>query len=85
MSSILKRKVRSRHDILGISGLTTIAIEPSCAYSIGFGLSYLCTFAIIIVYEINIQNFLLEKVLVNLVAILIGLPFVLAINGYLSL
>jgi competence protein ComEC len=85
VSSLLKRKVKSRLDILGISGLITITIEPSCAYSIGFGLSYLCTFAIIIVYGINIQNFFLEKVLVNLVATLVGLPFVLSINGFISL
>jgi ComEC/Rec2-related protein len=85
ISKILRRKIKSRFDVLGISGLVTLLIEPSSAYSLGFCLSYLCTFVIIIVYEINFQSLLLEKVLVNLTATLVGIPFVLEINGYISL
>jgi competence protein ComEC len=85
ISTIFRQSIKSRFDVLGISGLVTLFIEPSSAYSLGFCLSYLCTFVIIIIYEIDFQSLLLEKVLVNLVATLVGVPFVLEINGYISL
>jgi competence protein ComEC len=80
----LKNKHLPQHEILGLAGLISLLFGPSIIFNIGFCLSYLCTAGIIFIVTLNINNVFLEKVLFNLIAILIGIPFVLMINHNIS-
>ncbi|MDR3163695.1 MAG: ComEC/Rec2 family competence protein [Mycoplasmataceae bacterium] len=84
LSIFLRRRCNSPYEILGLSGLISLLLGPSIAFNAGFCLSYLCTAGIIFIGTLNINNIFLEKVLINLIAIVISLPFVLTMNRYIS-
>ncbi|MDR0740081.1 MAG: ComEC/Rec2 family competence protein [Mycoplasmataceae bacterium] len=82
---LLRRRINNRYDILCLSGLFSLLLNPYCVFNIGFCMSYLCTIAIIYVYELQISNFLLEKILINVVAVTVSLPFVILLQHKISL
>ena len=75
----------NKYTILGISGLISIFLNPSCTTNYGFCLSYLCTGIIYLIFDLNINNFFIEKILINIMAVTISLPFVLLMNSQISL
>lgn len=81
---ISKNKV-NKYDILGISGLILIFLNPNASINYGFCLSYLCTCVIYFIFDLKIENVFWEKVLINVSAILISLPFVLMMNKQISI
>jgi predicted membrane metal-binding protein len=82
---LLRKRINNRYDILSLSGMISILINPCCVFNVGFCMSYLCTMAIIYVYELQIANFFLEKILINIVAIIVSLPFVILLQHKISL
>ncbi|MDR3330564.1 MAG: ComEC/Rec2 family competence protein [Mycoplasmataceae bacterium] len=85
LTIVIKKWVKSRFDILTLSGLVTIVLGPSCVFNIGFCMSYLCTVAIIYVYSLQIKNLLFECLLVNVSATIVSLPFVLSMSQSISI
>jgi ComEC/Rec2-related protein len=83
--NLLTRKRLNKYDVLGLSGLISIFLNPSSPLNYGFCLSYLCTATIYLVYDLNISNFFIEKILVNLCAIIVSLPFVLLMSKHISI
>jgi predicted membrane metal-binding protein len=60
-------------------------LGPSCIFNIGFCMSYLCTLVIIIIFKWEISNVLLEKLLVNIGATFVSLPFVIYMQKQISI
>jgi competence protein ComEC len=84
-SIVLHKVVRDRFDLLSISAMFTILLVPTSVFNLGFCMSYLCTAVIIYIYKLEIQHYLLEKIVINLSAVLVSLPFVLIMNQQISL
>jgi len=79
------RFFENNFDILAISGIFSILLCPSCCLNYGFDMSYLCTFAVTVVYKMKFDNIFTEKILANLLATLMSLPFVIAMNQQISI
>jgi competence protein ComEC len=82
---IFRKRLSNRFDILGMSGVFSLLLGPSSVFNVGFCMSYLCTAGIIYIYKLEITNFFLEKILINLVAVILSLPFVIEIQHQISL
>jgi ComEC/Rec2-related protein len=46
LTSIFRKVIRSKYDILSLSAIVTIFIAPTSVFDFGFCLSYLCTFCV---------------------------------------
>lgn len=79
-----KRKV-SNIDRVCIPGIFTILVCPSCCLSYGFCMSYFCTIVIIYLVSLNIVNKLIMQILINSCCVLITLPYVILMNGKISI
>lgn len=77
-------KKMHRYNVWGVSGLITLILVPSSGMEIGFLLSYLCTLAVMTIYDLKISNKLLQLVIINIVCMLVSLPFVIRMNGVFS-
>lgn len=67
------------------AGILSLIICPNIITNLGFNLSYLCTFGVIFVFSLNVKNFFLRQILINVLCTLISLPFVVSINHQISL
>lgn len=81
---VLKNKL-NKFDILGLSGLILIFLDSSSPLNYGFCLSYLCTCVIYFIFDLNIENAFIERMLINITVTLISLPFVLLMNKQISI
>jgi hypothetical protein len=77
--------IRNKYDILAISGVFTIFIEPSAVFNYGFCLSYLCTYFVMWVFGQEFGNVLLEMLLVNIGCLIISVPFLAKMEGVVSI
>lgn len=78
-------KSKNQYDITSFSGILILFFIPSLCFSLSFQLSYICTFGVIFVISLSIRNKIIEKIMINIFAILISLPFVISINSEISL
>ncbi|MDR1991741.1 MAG: ComEC/Rec2 family competence protein [Mycoplasmataceae bacterium] len=85
ISWIFKRKIHNYFDVLGLAGIISLIFSPFSVFNIGFCMSYLCTGAILCVNKLSIENFLLEKILINIAAIIVSLPFVIQMQAKISI
>ncbi|MDR3249764.1 MAG: ComEC/Rec2 family competence protein [Mycoplasmataceae bacterium] len=85
ISISFRKWVKNKYDILALSGMVTMFIEPSCVFNYGFCLSYLCTYFVIWIYEFNLPHVLFELLLINVGCIIISIPFVSKMEGIVSL
>ncbi|MDR2653841.1 MAG: ComEC/Rec2 family competence protein [Mycoplasmataceae bacterium] len=83
--SICFHKWLKKYDILALSGIFTIFIEPSCVFNYGFCLSYLCTYLVMYIYDLGISNIFLEQLLINVGCCFISLPFVTMMDKQISI
>ncbi|MDR1850730.1 MAG: ComEC/Rec2 family competence protein [Mycoplasmataceae bacterium] len=84
-SMSLSKVVRNKYDILALSGMFTIFIEPSAVFNFGFCLSYLCTYFVMWVFDQEFSNVVLEMLLVNVGCLLISIPFLAKMEGVVSI
>lgn len=84
-SKLTSRRCKGEYEFTAMAGVFCLFCFPSVCFSLSYALSYICTFGIIYVASLEIKNFILEKVLMNIVAIILSLPFVLSINKEISL
>jgi competence protein ComEC len=75
----------TKYNILGLSGIMTAVLNPSSPLNYGFCLSYLCTCCIYLIFDWQINNFFIEKIVINILIVLISSPFALLINQQISL
>ena len=75
----------NRYNKTACAGIISILIYPNIITNLGFNLSYLCTFGVIYVFSLNIKNFFLRQILINVICTLISLPFIVSINHQISL
>ncbi|MDR0674784.1 MAG: ComEC/Rec2 family competence protein [Mycoplasmataceae bacterium] len=85
ISFIFKKRLKNKIDVLAVAGLFSIMWDTTCMFNIGFCMSYLCTTVILLVYRLKISNMLLEKLLINIAATLISLPFIIYMQNQISL
>ncbi len=87
LSLIITKFTKSKNpfDVFSVSGLILLFTIPSLCFSLSFQLSYICTFGVIFISTLEMKNKVLEKILINVFAIIISLPFVLSINKEISL
>lgn len=85
MIRIIMKNKWNKYDILGISGLVSIVLNASAPVNYGFCLSYLCTCIIYWIFDLNINNIFIEKILINIFVTLASLPFVILMNKQISL
>lgn len=84
-SKLTSKKCKGDYEFTAMSGILCLFCFPSVCFSLSYPLSYICTFGIIYVGSLEIKNLILEKVFMNIVAIVLSLPFVLSINKEISL
>jgi hypothetical protein len=48
-------------------------------------LSYLCTFCVMWIYDMKFDNVLFEMMMINICCVLISIPFISKMEGYISL
>jgi competence protein ComEC len=82
---IFGKYLKNRIDILSVSALISLALGPSSMFNIGFCMSYLCTIVILVIFQWEISNPLLEKIVVNIGATLVSLPFVIHMQHQISI
>jgi competence protein ComEC len=80
---IFKNKL-NKYEVLGLSGLTLCVLNSSSLINFGFCLSYLCTFIIYFIYDLDIENVFIEKLVISAAATLISLPIILLMNKQIS-
>jgi ComEC/Rec2-related protein len=85
ISSTCKKIIKNKYDILSLSAILTIFIEPTCVFDFGFCLSYLCTFCVMWIYDMKFDNVLFEMLMINVTCVLISIPFVSKMEGCISL
>ncbi len=84
-SIISKKYSNGIYESTSMSGMLCLICFPSSCFSLSFGLSYICTFAVIYVISLEIKNKILEKILINVCAIIISLPMIMSIDSNISL
>jgi ComEC/Rec2-related protein len=79
------KNIKNKYDIVSLSGLLIIISGPECMFNYGFCMSYACSLIIIYISEQQINNYFIEKILIDIVTVLITLPFVALMNKNISL
>lgn len=80
MKPVLKRKSVSNFNQLGLVGLIIGLFNPECFGSYSFVLSFLVCMGSYYVFNLNLNNKVISMLLVNLLAFLITIPFVIEMN-----
>ena len=85
LTSLLRRKT-SFFNVIGISGLFSLILWPSWAFSYSFMLSYLAIFGLVYYNQVlGIKNKYLGVLIASLGAILFTLPITSYLSGYIPL
>jgi hypothetical protein len=77
ISKIFKTK---KYVTLALSGIITLFIVPCSGMELGFQLSYLCTSIVIMIFNMKLNNFILEQLLINILILIICLPIMSQID-----
>lgn len=84
-TSIFKKVILSKFNILGLVGLIIIFFNPVAINNYGFILSILGCIGLYYISELKINNLFLEKFLINVVVCFLSLPIIVTMNKSLSL
>lgn len=85
ITPLIKKYNLNIYQPLAISGILLLFIVPCCPNYMSFTLSYIGTISVFIVVNFKMSNLFFEKILINIMATIATLPFVLMMNSEISL